>query len=92
MCFLSIKASLVHNPFVFHDFLILHLAVTHCYKKIFCRFVNIISPTGVFIVCLSAAGLTRMAAATAHCHNFFKIIPEYQPYLFPKRHFNAEIC
>jgi hypothetical protein len=42
---------------------------------------TVLPPTGGPIICLSAAGLTRVAAATTHSYDFLEVISEYEPNL-----------
>lgn len=53
---------------------------------------HFISPTGGWLVGLSAARFARMAATASHCNDLFHIVAKQEPYLLPERHIGLEVC
>jgi hypothetical protein len=51
-----------------------------------------LSPTGDLIVFLSAARLSRVAAATAHGYDLLEVVPQYKPNLFRQRDVRLQVC
>jgi hypothetical protein len=49
------------------------------------------SPTGVFVIGLSASRLARMSAAIPEGKYLFHIISEYKPYLLRQRHIDMDV-
>ncbi len=51
-----------------------------------------ISPTGGFVIPLSAPRLSRMAATIAEGDDFLGVVPQEKPHLLPERHGLPEVC
>ncbi len=50
------------------------------------------SPTGGIFVNLSATRLTVVAATVSHGEYLLCVVSAQEPYLFPERHRNSEVC